>query len=349
MSTETQRRAVVVDFDDTIIGRGSLTRFIGMVMGRIHHQHLPELIIEDIANLNLDHGRVDAPVSGIGERLSFWFHSRRRLYPRVREEFEGLVAEGIDILGATGRSNKAPWVDMSERQVAPVKDLFKAISYTPRGIKTAVSKAHVVYLLLESGQYDEVEVDEDDPRTVEFLSKLFSKDPRVTINYIKYTTTSKLDPTQRDIRPNVLVSPGLYEREEEAVELALARAREQIRILKKYPFALRHGIISIADELTDALPVNSLIRSTFRNSFMNQLFKELGHYSAEDLRVALILSEKIKFSELAELFGIDPEVAFRFTSHVRIAGSSVGRMLTDPDVPIPEVANVLSIFLLEKT
>lgn len=241
MSTEAPVRAArIVDFDDTIMDRGTCVRFVGMVWGKIHPQHLPKLTLDDIAKLDINHGRVEGSLGGPFERFSFWLHSKRKLYPGVRDSFsyhgDGSFVE--EIIGSTGRSNKAPWPDMTEEQLVSVRDLMKEVNYTPHGVKTAVSKAHVVYLALKSGQYDEIDVDEDDPRTAVFLGMMFLGDPRVHINYIPYKTTSKLAPKgQIEELSNIRVESGMYqyEREEtEDLETQLTRVRQQILRLESF-------------------------------------------------------------------------------------------------------------------
>lgn len=181
------KKARVFDFDDTLIGRELITRISGSAIGRIHPHNLPTFSLDDIAQLDLNHGRVPAFISGLKERISFGFHARRSVYPGVRGELEKIAAEGVDIYGNTGRSHKGEWIDMTEETLyrGGVGEYFKGIFYTPDGIRTAVSKAHGIQIL--TGQYEEVEFDDDNPRTAYFIAQLF---PAVRVNLIQHGSTS---------------------------------------------------------------------------------------------------------------------------------------------------------------
>ncbi|MBI4079470.1 MAG: hypothetical protein HY429_04220 [Candidatus Levybacteria bacterium] len=136
-----------------------------------------------MSQLNLNHSRVDIPINGLKERISFEFHARRKVYSGVEHEFKKLVAEGTDIYGNTGRSHKGQWVDMTEQTLhrGGVAEYFKEIFYTPDGVITAVSKAHALLKLTEL--YKDVEFDDDDPRTARFIAKMF---PYITVNLVQH-------------------------------------------------------------------------------------------------------------------------------------------------------------------
>lgn len=182
-------RARVFDFDDTLIGREAVTRVSGLVMGRIRPHRSPNLTVADISQLNLNHSRVDIPINRLKERISFEFHARRNVYPGVLRAFEKLVADGTDIYGNTGRSHKGRWVDMTGETLhrGRVAEYFKGIFYTPDGVRTAVSKAHALLMLIE--HYAEVEFDDDDPRTARFIAELF---PNVQVNLVQHKSTGLL-------------------------------------------------------------------------------------------------------------------------------------------------------------
>lgn len=186
MKEQLNPKARVFDFDDTIIGRESITRLSGLVMGKIRPHRPLALTTDDVSQLRLNHGRVAVPISNFRERISFEFHARRNVYPGVVYEFERLAADGIDIYGNTGRSHKGNWVDMTEETLrrGEIDEYFKGVFYTPDGVRTAVSKAHAILKLKK--QYKEVEFDDDDPRTARFIAKLF---PNVKVNLVQHEFT----------------------------------------------------------------------------------------------------------------------------------------------------------------
>lgn len=189
MLKEQGKKARVFDFDDTIIEREEATRIMGLVSEIIRPHNIPNLSLEKIAQLNLNHGRVDGIVRGAKERIALVAHARRKVYPGVREELDRLATEGTDIYGNTGRSHRGPWVDVTEETLhrGGVLGYFKDIAFTPDGVKTAVSKVHRLAQLTQL--YDEVEFDEDDPRTVRFVAERL---PSVKINWIQYGATGLL-------------------------------------------------------------------------------------------------------------------------------------------------------------
>lgn len=189
MINELGKNARVFDFDDTIIGRETVTCLSGLVMGKLRSCHAHKVTSGDIERLNIDHSPINIPVTGLKEKISLKIHALRKVYPGIREEFERLAATGTDIYGNTGRSHKKEWVNMTEETLrkGKVADYFRGIFYTPDGIRTAISKAHAIDRLTK--QYDQVEFDEDDPRTALFIAKLF---PHVNVNLIQYGSAGLL-------------------------------------------------------------------------------------------------------------------------------------------------------------
>lgn len=201
MTEQLHRKTRVFDFDDILIGRERITRVSGLVIGRLRPHSPLNLALTDITQLDLNHGRVAVPINGLKERISFEFHARRNVYPGVRDELEKLAAGGMDIYGNTGRSHKGEWVDMTEETLhrGRVGEYFKDIFYTPDGVRTAVSKAHGIQKLTE--RYEEVEFDEDDPRTAYFIAGLF---PNVKVNLVQYGSTCLLvSRAELDESPNI--------------------------------------------------------------------------------------------------------------------------------------------------
>ncbi|MDO8503452.1 MAG: hypothetical protein Q7S60_02055 [bacterium] len=189
------------DLDNTLLEGGGITGVVASVYRRISLQHLPNLTAGEIAKLDLHHGRIDDGRVEGWERIAFEIHARRRVFPGVRDALEIIAAQGAHIYGNTGRPNKGKWVDMTYETLdrAGIGGLFMNVAFTPEGTRTAVSKAHRLLQLLET--YEEVEFDEDDPRTVEFLAKLF---PKVRINFIQHGTSGLLMSRQElEAFPNV--------------------------------------------------------------------------------------------------------------------------------------------------
>lgn len=186
-------KARIFDLDDTLVERQSYVRFGGVVRGRLFPHSTGDFSLEEIAALELNHSRSDEQIRGLKAKGSFWFHARRKVYPGVKEALEGLDVRDVDLFIATGRSDKAAWVDMTEETLsrANILNYFRRIFYTPEGIKPAVSKAHTIYLV--SRDYREVEFDEDDPRTALFLARLF---PGAQINYRYHPSTALLVPSR---------------------------------------------------------------------------------------------------------------------------------------------------------
>ena len=189
MTEQLNLKARVFDFDDTLIGRESVTRISGLVFGRLRPHRIPALTLVDVSQLELNHSRVASSINGFKERISFEFHARRNVYLEVRDILAGIAADGVDIYGNTGRSHKGDWVDMTEETLrrGGIAEYFKGVFYTPDGVRTAVSKAHAILGLTK--QYEEVEFDDDDPRTARFIAKLF---PNVKVNLIQQGFTGLL-------------------------------------------------------------------------------------------------------------------------------------------------------------
>ena len=182
-------RARIVDFDDTLFVRGTPTRLIGLVGGKLHGAKSLLPTRDDISLLTLQHDATDEDVRTITELFSLYAHSERPLFPGVKKALTILASEGVDVYGNTGRSNRIAWVNMTEEALkkGDVLNLFRGVFYTPEGIKTAVSKAHAIHLLRE--RYDHLVFDEDDPRTALYVARLF---PDVQVNLIHHGSTGLL-------------------------------------------------------------------------------------------------------------------------------------------------------------
>lgn len=183
------KKARAFDLDDTLIGRQPFVRVSGAIVGKIKPHHLPNLTAEEIAALDVKHDPVDHGISSPAEAISYAFHSVRRVYPGIRPELRRISSEDTDIFGNTGRLNTTPWIEMTRKtlQRGDVADLFKGVYFTPKGTRTAVSKAHVVGILSEL--YEEVEFDDDDPRTAVYIAERF---PDVNVNLVQHGSTGIL-------------------------------------------------------------------------------------------------------------------------------------------------------------
>ncbi len=197
-----QLKARVFDLDDTLLeGRETFTRASSLIMSRMLSRNLPNLEIANISGLNLNHSRVDLPINSLKERISFELHARSKVYPGVIDELEKIADSGTDIYGNTGRPHKGDWVDMTEETLrrGGIAEYFRGVFYTPDGIRTVVSKAHAVLGLTE--RYEQVEFDDDDPRTARFIAQLF---PNVKVNLVQHGFTRLLvSRTGLDKLPNL--------------------------------------------------------------------------------------------------------------------------------------------------
>ena len=197
-----QLKARVFDLDDTLLeGRETFTRASSLIMSRMLSRNLPNLEIANISGLNLNHSRVDLPINSLKERISFELHARSKVYPGVIDELEKIADSGTDIYGNTGRPHKGDWVDMTEETLrrGGIAEYFRGVFYTPDGIRVAVSKAHAVLGLTE--RYEQVEFDDDDPRTARFIAQLF---PNVKVNLVQHGFTRLLvSRTGLDKLPNL--------------------------------------------------------------------------------------------------------------------------------------------------
>lgn len=183
------KRARVFDLDDTLIERGRIIRVAGLVIGRLSPHKFSNITLTDISQLELNHDCVDSPIKGLKERISFAVHARRNVYPGVREKLKQIAADGTTILGNTGRPRKKEWINMTEETLdrADILDYFTGIFYTPDGVPTAVSKARAILSLTQF--YEQVEFDDDDPRTALFIARLF---PNVQVNLVQHGLTGLL-------------------------------------------------------------------------------------------------------------------------------------------------------------
>lgn len=182
---ERGRIAHAYDFDDTLLNRSRSIRVGALIFRRIfqrHHDQLPP--IDSISPLVRDVR--ETPITTLGELISYAHHSIIGLIPGVKEVLEADKAEGVDIYGITGRSNKRPWVDMTNRTLEKegIEPLFTDVLFTPKGYRTAVSKADGLRTLQE--MYEEVEFSDDDPETIAYLAGQF---PDITFNYVHYGST----------------------------------------------------------------------------------------------------------------------------------------------------------------
>lgn len=196
-------KACVFDLDDTLLKRGWSTEVVGLAAGKLRPQHLPNLSLVDISNLNLSHLRVAGAIKSPFEHISLSLHSHREAFYWSRDLLkQNAIRGGVQLFVATGRSSKLPWVEMTEASLeaqglgqyimanANEKKYLgcdNGVFYTPEGVKTAVSKADALLRLIQV--FANVEFNEDDPRTILFLAPRF---PNVHFNYIQHGPTGLL-------------------------------------------------------------------------------------------------------------------------------------------------------------
>ena len=175
--------ARIMDLDDTSVKRETSTRIASTIASVLTLAFIPHLSLRQIERMSFNHEPVNVPVRNKREQDSLDRHARREFFPSAIAEIQGCATSGIPVYIATGRSNKQEWVVMTEASLknAGVRQWVSGIYYTPDGIPTATSKAHVMHLL--SQQYETLEFDDDDPRTVAVLARLF---PDMTINYVAH-------------------------------------------------------------------------------------------------------------------------------------------------------------------
>lgn len=175
------------DLDDTIFRREKIIRYLGFIKGGLNRHKRSPYNINNLPNISF--GPVDQPITGLVEKLSFKIHAQRSIIPETKDIIIEAASQGIDIYGNTGRSNKREWEIMTARSLenAGIAEYFRGVFHTPDGIKTAMSKAVALKLLLEN--YKQVSHFEDDYRTVLFLADLF---PNIDIYFIQHALSGLL-------------------------------------------------------------------------------------------------------------------------------------------------------------
>lgn len=169
--------ADVYDLDGTLLYREQITMFLSALRSRNPWRKIPNIS-------EFDHGRAEGNLSGIKERISYFFHMNRVVIPGVRDLMAKSYQEGADIYIVTGRSSKACWYDGTKNQLervgilAYVRDPSRRL-HTPGGRFTACSKLHALYEI--SKVYRKTRMTDDDWPTVHLLA---TKLPNVLLRYV---------------------------------------------------------------------------------------------------------------------------------------------------------------------
>lgn len=111
----------------------------------------------------------ETPVSSWTEKLSLYFHSKRKVKTGVPEF---LHMRQTDKYGNTGRSNKRAWVEMTEHALdaGKIRHYLLDVFYKPYGMSSTVSKGAALYELCKT--YERVRHYDDNPADVLRLAPL---------------------------------------------------------------------------------------------------------------------------------------------------------------------------------
>lgn len=174
---ESRPEVVGIDLDDTVFEREWITRFNGFLKGRVKRLSFPDYTIESLPDI--DHTPIERPMSW-NERISFNFHSKRRVIPGVAERLKALADNGTRIVALSGRHATIKWYEMTVDQLKHAGIPVTQIFLTPDGESTSVSKAHGILTAGVKEFYD------DSLKTQYYLSGLF---PEVIFGWIHHNLT----------------------------------------------------------------------------------------------------------------------------------------------------------------
>ena len=149
------------DIDDTLVRRELVTRFFGSVKGRFAHS-LPKYTLDNLPYL--DHAPQDIP--GVKSQSLYW-HRRRGAIEGVADRLKTKAAQGIQLIGISGRPATFEWDDMTREQLARLGIILNDVVLTPPGVSATASKADVIRTL------GVTEFSDDDGKTQFYLSGLF--------------------------------------------------------------------------------------------------------------------------------------------------------------------------------
>lgn len=122
----------------------------------------------------------------LNQAMAYVVQSGRFVDPDM---WQFLWSRTADVYGNTGRPNKRPWVDMTERTLADgfVLQRFKKIFFRPEGVNGIQSKGAAIAELFS--RYDRVTHYDDDPWVIGGLARLF---PAVTFVYVQNLNSGTL-------------------------------------------------------------------------------------------------------------------------------------------------------------
>lgn len=167
-----EKKVIGVDLDDTLFWREVGIRYFGHLKNVLRRPALPNKTLDEIPQY--DHTPYDIPASGIKERVSRVWHSRRTEISGMAEMVSEELAAGTDVYGITGRRTSKGWFEMTDDQLRAAKIKLTGIRMTPKGVSGILSKADSIRELGITDFY------EDDRRTVRYLARLF---PDVKFHY----------------------------------------------------------------------------------------------------------------------------------------------------------------------
>jgi hypothetical protein len=129
--------------------------------------------------VSLDRRVRETNIIPLKQIIPYFVQTRHSVDPAM---WEFLWNREADVYGNTGRPNRRPWVDMTERTLIKgfVLDRFKDIFFKPKDVSSIQSKGEAIDRLTK--HYDHVTHFDDDPYVIFGLAKKF---PEVTFIYVQ--------------------------------------------------------------------------------------------------------------------------------------------------------------------
>ncbi|MBI2019950.1 hypothetical protein HYS94_00825 [Candidatus Daviesbacteria bacterium] len=181
-------RAFVYDYDDTVFDRGSIVRGGSSLKTRralSQPKRIPSLNTIPVLNRQV----VDAPIINPFELISFLFHRRRGVFPQARDEITKAFEAGIDIFGNTGRLNKKPWVNITDRTLerGGIRPFLQGSFFTPVGVRVLISKIDALREV--QSKYEVVDYFEDDEVTARGVKLVL---PEVNVHIVRFESNKRV-------------------------------------------------------------------------------------------------------------------------------------------------------------
>lgn len=184
------------DIDDTLVGAELLTRVAGFIKGKTAHNLSVPFYSVSMPDLN------HTPIKATGiNSILLWFHTRRAAIPGTVERLKTRANQGEEAFAISGRPAFIDWHEGTANQLAregfPIPP--ERLILTPKGEKTAVSKAHAIKKLRIE------EYSDNDLPTILLNSLLY---PEVMFNWIRHGITNiPVDEVILAARDNVRIVP----------------------------------------------------------------------------------------------------------------------------------------------